>query len=137
MSARGWAALRLGLASLTSYLFPSEARTRRLYDEIFTDYDDAYFRFYRDAMHHVVADRTMPQNAAPGAFDALRAPVLVIAHEHDAVFPAEPLLSSARQAFPNLHTADVVPGWKHVPPFAPRATDLVLDRIRDFLRDAG
>lgn len=133
VSAGGWSAARLGWASLASYLFPSEARTRQLYDEIYTDYDDTYYRYYRDAMQHVVADRTMPQNAPRGAFDALEAPVFVVAHEHDVVFPAEALIARAHRDFPNLVSAEVIPDWRHVPPFAAGATDAVLDRVREFL----
>lgn len=133
VSASGWSAFRLGWASLASYLFPSEARTRNLYDEIFTDYDDTYYRYYRDAMQYVVADRTMPQNARRGAFDALEAPVFLVAHEHDVVFPAHSLVARAKREFPNLRSAETIPDWKHVPPFTPGATNAVLDRLKDFL----
>ena len=134
VSASGWRAARLGWASLMSFVFPNDARARKLYDEIYTDYDETYFRFYRDAMQHVVADRTMPENARRGAFSTLQAPVFVVAHEHDAVFPAQALVARAAQEVPNLETAETIPGWRHVPPFAAGATDAVVDRFGGFFR---
>lgn len=136
VASTGWKAARLGWASLTNYLFPSDARMKRLFDEIFTDHDDRWFAFYRDGMQNVAADRTMPENATGGAFDGLRAPVYLVAHEGDAIFPADALVARARALFPNLQHAEVVPGWRHVPPFAPGETDAVLDALTRFLLEA-
>jgi len=60
----------------------------------------------------------------------------VLANEHDRVFPAEALIQRARELFPNLVDAGVIPGYKHVPPFTPGVTDPVLERLRSFLLSA-
>ena len=137
VSTAKWDGARLGLYSLLAYLFPGEARMRRLFDELFTDHDDTWFAFYSDSQSVLKMDRRMPQLAPDDAFTGLTAPVQLFANENDVLFPAGPLIERARQVFPNLVEADVLRGYKHVPPFAAGATDAVLDRIRTFLLDAG
>jgi len=132
-----WTGIKLGLMSLVYYLFPNEARIRTIYDQLFTDYDETWFRFLEDSLRYLKMDRRMPQLARDGAFDRLTAPVQVLANEHDWVFPPEALMQRSRVLFPNLVDAGVIPDFKHAPPITPGVTDPVLDRIRDFLLCAG
>jgi 2-hydroxy-6-oxonona-2,4-dienedioate hydrolase len=128
-------AVGLGLASLGCYLWPNPGRMRRLYDRIFTDYDAAWFGMFSDGFANVRIDRRMPQLAKVGDFDALEAPVLVLAHERDQLFPAEAVVARARALFPSLAAAEVVPGMMHVTPIAGAAGEAEVARLTAFLRD--
>ena len=132
--------MRDGISTL--YVRADKDRAIRVEDDalattLFTDHDDTWFAFYSDSQSVLKMDRRMPQLAPDDAFTGLTAPVQLFANENDVLFPAGPLIERARQVFPNLVEADVLRGYKHVPPFAAGATDAVLDRIRTFLLDAG
>ncbi len=57
----------------------------------------------------------MPRLARPADFAAFRSPVLVIAGEHDPLFPPAKVLPAARTVFPNLEAASVLAGSGHIP----------------------
>lgn len=125
--------LRLGMRSLLLYLFPSEARMEALYDELFTDRDESWFRFYQDSLSSLNMERRMPEIAGDEAYAVLEAPVQLLANSDDVIFPPEALIARGRELFPRLIDAGIVEGYRHVPPLEAGATDAVLARIRDFL----
>ncbi len=136
VSTGAWDGMRLGLTSFLAYSFPSEARTRKLFDQLFTDTDPTWLAFYADSQSYLKMDRRMPEIAPDDAFRNLSAPVQVFANEHDILFPPGPLIERARRVFPNLVEAEILPGFKHVAPFAPGQTTELLDRMRTFLAQA-
>lgn len=127
--------LRLAWATLALYLWPGDARFRRLYDELFTDFDATFFDFYGDTLSSLKMDRRMPELASTDAFLDLAAPVQVFANELDVIFPADKLLARAKAVFPNLTSAEMLPGMRHVPPFGDGGADAVLEQVRAFLVD--
>ncbi len=129
--------MRLVITSMLNFLFPSERTMAALYNEVFTEHSELWFDFYRDSMRHLNMDRRMPQLAKSEDFRELEAPVHVIAHELDVIFPADKLIARAGAVFPNLVDTAVIPGAKHVPPFTPGANDAVIARITRFLQEHG
>ena len=57
----------------------------------------------------------MPRIARPEDLAAFASPVLVIAAEHDPLFPPKRVLPAARALFRNLDSATVLQGSGHIP----------------------
>ena len=72
----------------------------------------------------------MPRLARPGDLASLRCPVLVVAAEHDPLFPPARLLPAARTLFPNLVSATVLLGSGHI--MSPDAATRLSARLQEF-----
>ena len=129
--------MRLMWRSLSLYLWPNETRLRRLFDDLFTDFDETWFRFYGDSMSLLKMDRRMPELCGTNAFNDLNAPVLLLANEDDLLFPADKLIERARAILPHLHHSEILKGFRHVPPFLDNRTSAPLATIAEFLRRNG
>ena len=125
----------LGLigSGLMYALFPSRRRLEGILAKTFTDFDEQYVDFFADSLQHVHPDRRFPATLDDGALDDWEAPVMLIAHGDDRVFPAEPLVERAREVIPNLVRERVEPGCNHMPPFEAGAVDDLLAEIRQFV----
>lgn len=120
-------------AGLVYALFPSRPRLQKILSRTFTDFDDDYVDFFADSLKHVHPDRRFPNTLKDGALSGWKAPVMMIAHEADTVFPADPLVARAREMIGNLASVKVMPGWSHMPPFAEGALDEILADLEGFL----
>ena len=72
----------------------------------------------------------MPRLARPGDLAAFRSPVLVVAAEHDPLFPPARVLPAARALFPNLVSATVLRGSGHI--MSPDAATRLSARLQEF-----
>jgi pimeloyl-ACP methyl ester carboxylesterase len=62
---------------------------------------------------HVSVEAEMPRNVTQAELAAFTAPVLVLAAENDRLFPAQKVVARARQVFPNLTAAEIIPDSPH------------------------
>jgi len=113
---------------LTRYLMrPSDAARDALLRGLLSTPDDPLWGpFIADAF--LCADlRSMrvPRRSRTGEFDGLGCPVHVIGAERDVSFPGDRVVARARQLFPSLASAQVLPGLRHSPP----TTDLFRERF--------
>ncbi len=109
---------QISLPMLWYTLFPSIERRDAAFAGLFTNTDPDYWSPYiAEAMSHTKMDFSVPPLSKDGEFDDLKAPVLVHAADQDIQFPGEPSLARARQLFPNLAAAHLIPNCKHCPPF--------------------
>lgn len=129
------AGFRLSSSMLMHMMLPSEARARRFYDLIYTDFNPSQFQYFCDAFTHVKASMAAPQQLRPGRLDALTAPVQLITCAHDTMFPAEALERRAPQVIPTLLPPVRLPDVKHAPPTDPQRMREVLAPVRAFLLD--
>lgn len=132
-----WDGLRLSWSSLALYLWPNDKRVRALFDELFTGMDPLSLEYYRDSMTNLRMDRRLPELCPDEAFRNLLAPVQVFAAELDVLFPAQALIQRARRLFPHLVEAEIIPGFKHVPPVGAEASNRILMRLTEFLLREG
>lgn len=72
----------------------------------------------------------MPRLARPGDLALFRSPVLVVAAEHDPLFPPARVLPAARTLFPNLVSATVLLGSGHI--MSPDAATRLSARLQEF-----
>ena len=72
----------------------------------------------------------MPRLARPGDLASFRSPVLVVAAEHDPLFPPARVLPAARTLFPNLVSATVLLGSGHI--MSPDAAIRLSARLQEF-----
>ncbi len=72
----------------------------------------------------------MPRLARPGDLASFRSPVLVVAAEHDPLFPPARVLPAARTLFPNLVSATVLLGSGHI--MSPDAATRLSARLQEF-----
>lgn len=76
----------------------------------------------------------MPRLARAEDLAAFRGPVIVIAGEHDPLFPPDRVLPAARSLFPNLEAASVLTGSGHIP--SPEAAARLSARLIMFFSDS-
>lgn len=111
---------------------PSRARLEGILERTFSELDDDYVDYFADSLKHVHPDRRFPNTLKDGALADWRAPVMLLAHGDDTVFPAEPLVARARELIPHLDEVKVLPGLRHMPPFDPAALEPIVADIRAF-----
>ena len=87
------------------------------------------------AFRNTALDTEMPRNATADELRGLRAPVMVIAGEHDPLFRPDRILPRATAIFPNLVGAETLPGCAHI--LGPGCADKLAARIGPFLSGTG
>jgi pimeloyl-ACP methyl ester carboxylesterase len=97
-----------------------------LVDEELIEITEAVFRNLR-------IESEMPRNVTREELIPFKAPVLVLAAERDGLFPAAKVVKRAREVFPNLVAAEVMPGATHYLPARYHAE--LNERIERFLRE--
>lgn len=75
----------------------------------------------------------MPRNARRAELIHFKAPTLVLAAERDSLFPAQAVVGRAREVFPNLAAAEVLPEATHY--LSARHYPYLNERIERFLRE--
>ncbi len=98
-------------------LRPSRPRLVRAVRPLFTDprIDDDVLDAVGAVFDHVRLATGMPRPRTAEELAALDAPVLVIAAEHDVLFPGAAVVARARAVLPNLVGAELLPGSGHIP----------------------
>ena len=76
-------------------------------------------------------DTEMPRNATAEELAGLTAPVLVLAGEHDPLFPPARVLPRAGEIFPNLVGAETLAGCRHI--LDETCVAYLSERVRTFL----
>lgn len=120
-------------AALVYSMMPTPERLARILERTTTDLNDEFVEFFGDSLKYVNPDRRFPNTLADEALAKWDAPVMLITHEEDSVFPPEPLLQRAQSLVPNLVETRAVEGWKHMPPFDAERMAPVLDDVCAFL----
>jgi pimeloyl-ACP methyl ester carboxylesterase len=125
---------RLALPMFLYRLFPSEGRLLAAARPLFTDgepVDPFWLEAIETAFSHLKVEAEMPRAASREELREFRAPTLVIAAENDVLFPGRKVVDRARELFPNLEDAVLLPGASHVLP-KPEIEE-VRRRVRRFL----
>ena len=79
-------------------------------------------------------DTEMPRNASIEELAGLTAPVMVLAGEHDPLFPPARVLPRAGEIFPNLVSAETLAGCRHI--LDATCVAYLAERVRSFLNDS-
>lgn len=103
----GW----LGLYRLA----PTPGRLKRILWPMFKDepVDEEVLEITEAVFRLVHIEPEMPRNVRREELTDFKAPTLVLAAEKDGLFPAESVVRRAREVFPNLVAAEVIPGATH------------------------
>jgi pimeloyl-ACP methyl ester carboxylesterase len=118
-------------------LSPTKERLKRIlrpmildepYDKELLETTEAVFRL----MH---IEPEMPRNVQPEDLANFKTATLVIAAEKDGLFPGEAVVRRANKVFPNLISAEVIPGATHYLP--PRYHPYLNKRIMQFLQEVS
>ncbi len=121
-------------AALVYSMFPSQQRLSRILERTATDLNDDFVAFFGDSLKHVHPDRRFPATLADDALAQWTAPVMLLTHEFDTVFPPAALEERARALVPNLVRTQHLSRWKHMPPFDQNRVQPVIDEIDAFLK---
>ena len=97
-------------------------------DEEVSEITEAVFRW-------VHIEPEMPRNVRREELINFKAPTLVMAAEKDGLFPADKVVKRAREVFPNLVAAEVIPGATHYLP--PRYHAYLNERFERFLQETN
>lgn len=129
-----WAGFtKMGLPMAMYLLAPNEARLRRFVRHLLTTADDDWMHYLGDAFRSFNLNMKVPALARPEELQALTAPTLVLAAEHDVSFPGEKLLARARELFPSLAQTELIKDSQHCPPTTDAFRGWLSARITTFL----
>jgi pimeloyl-ACP methyl ester carboxylesterase len=97
---------------------PTPKRLKRIMRPMFKDdpIDDELLEITEAVLRLVHIEIDMPRNVLREELANFKAPTLVIAAEKDGLFPADKVVKRAREVFPNLVAAEVIPGATHYLP---------------------
>jgi pimeloyl-ACP methyl ester carboxylesterase len=118
-------------------LVPSDRNLESLLRPVFGDYvsDPEAVESCRMTFRHVRIEPNMPRNVTRRELMGCRAPILVLAGEHDLLFPPKAVLRRAKEVIPNLAAAEVIPDTPHF--LTPAAREWLCGRVRRFLAGGG
>jgi pimeloyl-ACP methyl ester carboxylesterase len=125
--------IRVMWSGLAYAIFQNRSRLEAILGDMFTDFDDDYVEFFADSLAHVHPDRRFPATLADEALEDWSAPVMLVAHGSDPLFPAEPLVERAEEVIPRLERIRVEPEYSHMPPFEHSALDGLIDDLYEFV----
>lgn len=107
------------LPPLIAYrLAPSRERLLKVMRPMFLDnpIPEDVIEITAAVFQHVHIEPEMPRNVTKAELQNFTAPTLVLAAENDRLFPSEKVIARARQVFPNLTAAEILPGSPHFIP---------------------
>lgn len=118
-------------------LAPSRSRLERLLWPIVKDepVDEELIEITETVFRNVRIESEMPRNVSRKELKRFKAPVLVLAAEKDGLFPADKVVKRAREVFPNLVAAEVIPGATHYLPARYHAD--LNERCERFLKETS
>lgn len=128
------AGMKLSFAMMRYQTFGSPGAIKTILDTVSHDMPDHWRAFYQDSFRYVKLDTRMPQNVGDDELAQFDAPVMLVAHALDPLFPADKLQQRAKQVFSNLQRVDIVEGVSHVPPYEMAKRQPILDGIEAFLQ---
>lgn len=127
---------RVGLPMLMLRAFPSEARLRRVFGEIFTTMDADWMPYFGEALRSYRMDMRVPPVVRPGELDGLSCPVLIFGADDDVSFPGRALIARAQELLPQAEV-ELLEGSKHCPPLTEEFRAMLSARIERFLDARG
>jgi pimeloyl-ACP methyl ester carboxylesterase len=97
---------------------PTPKRLKSIMRPMFKDdsIDEELLEITEAVLRLVHIEIDMPRNVLREELANFKAPTLVIAAEKDGLFPADKVVKRAREVFPNLVAAEVIPGATHYLP---------------------
>lgn len=100
------------------HLAPTRSILKRLMCPIFKDepVDEALIEITEAVLRNVYIETEMPRNVRREELIHFKAPTLILAAERDGLFPADKVVKRAREVFPNLVAAEIIPGAVHYLP---------------------
>jgi pimeloyl-ACP methyl ester carboxylesterase len=125
---------RLAIPMVLYRLFPSEKTLLTAARPLFSEgepIDPFWLEAIETAFKHLKVEADMPRAASFEELRGFRAPTLVIAAEDDVLFPGRRVVERAREIFPNLEEAVLLPGASHS--LSAPAVEDVQRRLRAFL----
>lgn len=124
------------LAPLIAYrLAPSHARLLKVLRPMFLEnpIPEDVIEITQAVFQYVRVEPEMPRNVTKAELQNFTAPILVLAAEHDRLFPAKRVVERANQVFQNLVAAEIIPGSTHFTP--ERLLPAINARIDKFLME--
>ena len=121
----------VALPMLLYRLRPTTESLLRAARPILAEPEDLAVRQLGAVYRHVRLDAGLPRMATEEELKTFLGPVAVFASEEDVFFPGGTVIERARRIIPNLATAELLAGCRHVP--TRRAFELVNERIRTFM----
>jgi pimeloyl-ACP methyl ester carboxylesterase len=115
-------------------LSPGEGRLRRAVRPLLSEEDDLLERQIGAVYRHVKLDPDLPRKATGAELARFDSPTMVFAAENDVFFPGEAVIKRAREIIPNLASAELLRGCRHIP--SRRALARVNEEIERFLGEA-
>lgn len=94
---------------------PSDERLHRAASPLLTEDDEFLERQVGAVYRHVKLDSDLPRAATKEELSQFDAPTMVFAAEDDIFFPGEAVVDRARKIVPNLVSAEILEGCRHVP----------------------
>ena len=122
---------RLGVPYLLYLLAPSRTRLTRAVQWMGDELGKDDLEWSEVAFRHIRIEAQMPRPATKRELERLRAPTLVIAAEHDVMFPGKAVIKRAREIIPNLVAAECLEGGTHYS--SEKDMEYVNNRIGEFL----
>ena len=125
---------RILIPMLLYRAFPSRERLVRALRAMFTDEpDELWLEAMAAVFGHLRLETRLPGPATREELTGFTAPTLVLAGQHDPLYPGRKVLPRAREIIPNLKAGEQLDGWKHIPPQEGPA--VLCGRIRRFLEE--
>ncbi len=119
----------LGWPMMVYRLSPNAARLERLIDAMFSSYDEAWAKYFGDALLDYRLDMRVPPLFKAVGYDG---PMLVFAGDRDVSFPGNALVERMRVLAPRAEV-ELLENCKHCPPFDADFREKVARRVGAFL----
>jgi 2-hydroxy-6-oxonona-2,4-dienedioate hydrolase len=123
---------QVALPMLAYRLSPSDRSLRRVFDPLFTTWDDNWAHYMGDAFRDFVLDLQPPPLATEDQLRRLAMPTLVFGASQDISFPGEKLIQRVEGLIPNVET-ELILGSRHCPPTTDEFRSWMADRVSEFL----
>lgn len=124
---------KIAIPMLLYRMFPSERRLAAFLRHLLTTPGDDWTPYLGDAFRAYRMDMRVPALARPEELARFTAPVLVFGGDRDLSFPGPALLARARELFPSLAGAELLPECRHCPPTTDAFRRMLAGRIAAFL----
>jgi pimeloyl-ACP methyl ester carboxylesterase len=122
---------QLSMPYLLYLLAPSRTKLARAVQWMGDELGKDDLEWSEVAFRHIRIEAQMPRPASKRELKRLQAPTLVIAAEHDAMFPGKAVIKRSREIIPNLVAAECLKGGTHYS--SEKDMEYVNNRIWEFL----